>query len=122
MNRTARGVTSYHAGLSAEGIVANDYARRGHTLACTRWRGQAGEIDLIFRTESGLVFVEVKKSRSFDRAAHSLGRSQIDRIMQSAEEFAATEPAGSLTEMRFDVALVDGSGALRIVENAFSGL
>jgi putative endonuclease len=43
----------------------------------------------------------------------------MKRIYQSAEEFLGQQPNGSLTEVRFDVALVDGCGDTRIIENAF---
>ena len=41
------------------------------------------------------------------------------RIYRSAEEFIGGEPKGALTDVRFDVALVDQTGDLRILENAF---
>ena len=116
--RHHRGKTNFHAGLAAENTIAQDYERRGYAVARRRWRGVAGEIDLILRDGSGLVFVEVKQSRDFARAAQSLSSRQISRIYASAEEYLAQEPQGSLTPMRFDVALVDGSGALQIIENA----
>lgn len=114
-----RGRMSYHAGIAAENRIAQDYERRGFAIARRRWRGRAGEIDLILRDGSALIFVEVKQSRSFARAAESLSSRQMRRIYRSAEEFLAGEPAGSLTEVRFDVALVDGQGATEIIENAF---
>ncbi|MBQ0804229.1 MULTISPECIES: YraN family protein [unclassified Sulfitobacter] len=114
-----QGSVSYHAGQAAENAVARDYIRRGFTLARERWRGKRGEIDLIMRDGPDLVFVEVKKSTSFEQAALRITRRQIDRILGSAEEFIANEPNGSLTNLRFDVALVDETGQLRIVENAF---
>lgn len=114
-----QGSVSYHAGQAAENAVARDYIRRGFTLARERWRGKRGEIDLIMRHGLDLVFVEVKKSTSFEQAALRITRRQIDRICGSAEEFLASEPNGSLTNLRFDVALVDQTGQLRIVENAF---
>jgi putative endonuclease len=114
-----QGSVSYYAGQAAENAVAQDYMRRGYTLACERWRGKRGEIDLIMRSNADLIFVEVKKSQSFERAALRVSRRQIDRIMGSAEEFLAGEPNGALTNVRFDVALVDQTGQLRIVENAF---
>jgi putative endonuclease len=43
------------------------------------------------------------------------------RIYGAASEFIAGEPAGQLTPVRFDVALVDGSGQIRVIENAFAG-
>ncbi|MCV2882673.1 YraN family protein [Actibacterium sp. XHP0104] len=112
--------TGYLAGLAAEETVARDYLRRGLKLAGRRWRGRSGEIDLIARDGDGLVFVEVKKSRSFARAAERLTRRQIDRILMAAQEFCAGEPLGQLTEMRFDVALVDGAGRLEILENVLA--
>ncbi|WP_093917042.1 YraN family protein [Sulfitobacter marinus] len=114
-----QGSVSYHAGLAAENAVAQDYMRRGFTVARERWRGKRGEIDLIMRSDADLIFVEVKKSQSFARAALRVSRRQIERIMGSAEEFLAGEPNGALTNVRFDVALVDQTGQLRIVENAF---
>jgi putative endonuclease len=114
-----QGSVSYYAGQAAENAVARDYVRRGFTLASERWRGKRGEIDLIMRHGPDLVFVEVKKSKSFQHAALRITRRQMDRIFGSAEEFLANEPNGSLTNVRFDVALVDQTGQLRIVENAF---
>ena len=40
------------------------------------------------------------------------------RIRAAALEFAATLPAGQDSEMRFDVALVDGIGRIEIIVNA----
>lgn len=114
-----RGSMAHHAGASAEERIADDYARRGYTVAKKRWRGSAGEIDLIFRDGEALVFVEVKQSRSFERAAARISRRQMQRICQTAEEFAGREPKGLLTDMRFDVALVDGQGCVQVIENAF---
>jgi putative endonuclease len=106
-------------GDAAEQGIARDYERRGHSIARRRWRGRAGEVDLITRDGDALVFVEVKASRSFAQAARSLGARQMARLCAAAEEFIAGEPRGALTEMRFDVALVDATGAFEIVENAF---
>jgi putative endonuclease len=113
------GHVSYHAGLAAEDIVARDYTARAHQVAARRWRGNSGEIDLIMRDGDRVIFVEVKKSRTFTQAAQRLGRRQMDRLCASAGEFLAGEPRGQLTDMRFDLALVDGRGAVSVIENAF---
>lgn len=113
------GSVSYHAGLCAEDQVAADYARRGHGTRGHRWRGKSGEIDLIAEDGDGLIFVEVKKSRDFARAAERLNRRQMLRIYASASEYLGQMPRGQLTPVRFDVALVNGSGAIQIIENAF---
>lgn len=112
------GSVSYHAGLSAEDQVARDYQRRGYPVAAHRWRGKAGEIDLVARDGEGFVFVEVKKSRSHARAAERLSLRQIGRLYDAASEFLAQCPRGLSTMARFDVALVDGQGRVEILENA----
>lgn len=113
------GIVSYHAGLSAEDQVAADYARRGHGTRSHRWRGKSGEIDLVTQDGDGLIFVEVKKSRDFARAAERLSRRQMQRIYASASEYLGQMPMGQDTSVRFDVALVNQSGDIRIIENAF---
>ena len=113
------GSVAYHAGFVAEGAVAAHYLGDGRSIAARRWRGSAGEIDLIARDGSGLIFVEVKKSRSFARAAERVSRRQMERIYAAASEFLAGEPGGQNTDVRFDVALVDDVGRIKILENAF---
>lgn len=114
------GLTSYLAGQSAEYAVEADYRRRGYPVAARRWRGSRGELDLVLRDGERLIFVEVKKSRDFARAAERLKPAQIRRIWGAAQEFVASEPKGLLTDMRFDVALVNQHGELRILENAYA--
>ena len=61
----------------------------------------------------------MKKARDFARAAARVSARQMERLCAAAEEFLGQEPGGLLTDMRFDVALVNASGEHRIVENAF---
>ena len=114
-----RGLTAYHAGVAAEEIVAQRYARGGRSVLAKRWRGSAGEIDLVVQDGDGVVFVEVKKSRSHAQAAARLTRRQMDRIYSAGSEFLATQPRGQLTDVRFDLALVDEAGRVDVIENAF---
>lgn len=117
--RRTRGSTGYHAGVSAEESVARDYERRGYPIAGRRWRGQGGEIDLVVRDGDGLIFIEVKKSHDFERAALRLSGRQMMRLQQAAEEFLGTQPRGALTDVRFDVALVNAHGEIHVIESAF---
>lgn len=113
------GTTSYHGGLAAESIVALTYERDGRPIVNRRWRGRGGEIDLIAKDGEGFIFVEVKKSGDFDRAAQRLRRHQMDRLCATAAEFVGGQPLGQSTEMRFDLALVNASGEVQIIKNAF---
>ena len=105
-------------GLAAEDRVANRLEGQGLSILARRWRGKGGEIDLICADGPVTVFVEVKSAPDFARAADSLGPRQIARIRAAALEFVATLPAGQDSEMRFDVALVDGIGRIEIIANA----
>jgi putative endonuclease len=114
------GARSYQAGLAAEAQVEQLYTRSGRQVCARRWRGSAGEIDLIARDGAEVIFIEVKHSKTHAMAAEHLSHAQMARIYGAASEFIGGEPAGQLTPVRFDVALVDGRGQIAIVENAFA--
>ncbi|MDM7459701.1 MAG: YraN family protein [Paracoccus sp. (in: a-proteobacteria)] len=117
--RQRRGRVAHLAGLMAEDCVRRHYIASGATLLASRWRGQSGEIDLIFRQNDELIFVEVKKAENHALAAKRLSVSQIDKICQTACEFCESLGQDSLTPMRFDVALVDTFGRIDVIANAF---
>ena len=114
------GSRSYHAGLAAEQLVEQAYARAGRPICARRWRGSAGEIDLVARDGAEVIFIEVKQSKTHAMAAEHLTARQMARIYRAASEFIGGEPAGQLTAVRFDVALVDRQGRIEILENAFA--
>lgn len=118
-DRVQRGRTAYSAGRLAEETVARTYRQQGYEPVAERWRARSGEIDLILRRGGEYVFVEVKKSASHDRAAERIGGCQIARICNAALEYCGRLPTGQMTPMRFDAALVDQLGRVRILENAF---
>lgn len=117
--RIARGAAAFVSGMMAEDAVAARYRQQGHEVLARRWRGRGGEVDLIVRDDRDIVFVEVKKAATTELAAWRLGRRQMDRICLSAAEYCDRFRAGSLTPMRFDVALVDDFGRVEIIPNAF---
>lgn len=111
------GAKSYHKGLLAEEQVEAAYLKDGASLLARRWRSGGGEIDLIFKTPATLIFVEVKSSKTLDRAAAMLGPRQIARLISAGEIWLAKN-GGLDQNTRFDVALVDANGGLRRIENA----
>ena len=118
-DRQLQGMISYRVGHLAEDAVARLYQGLGYRLEARCWRGVCGEIDLVFRHGGGWGFVEVKSSKTWARAAESLSRRQIGRVQNAALEFMAQAPKYRSTDMRFDVALVDGMGQIDVIENAF---
>ena len=115
-----RGQRAYLSGLAAERAVAAAYDTRGADLLEARWRGKAGEIDLIFKHEGIYIFCEVKAARSFDAALERLRPAQMQRIHLAASEYVGRVPEGQLADMRFDLAVVNGEGAVQICAGAFS--
>lgn len=113
------GELAYHAGLAAEDQVAQVYVDRGASLLARRWRSRWGEIDLIFQEGDRVVFVEVKRAKRHDWALERVSPRQIARIHATAELYLDAEANGSLTEARVDIATVDGTGRVEILENAF---
>jgi putative endonuclease len=109
---------NYHAGLAAEDMVLRSYQSAGYTLQARRFRGLRGEIDLVLGRGAAVIFVEVKKSKSFEAAMARIGAGQIARIYNTANEYLGTQPNGLLTEARFDVALVNSHGEVKVLENA----
>ena len=94
------GLRSYHAGLAAEASVERYYAASGRDVCARRWRGAAGEIDLIARDGAEVIFIEVKQSATHAEAAEHLTPRQIARIYASASDFLSGEPDGQATPAR----------------------
>lgn len=115
--RANRGYVAHFSGLAAEAQVAAEYQLRGYRLAAERWRGDAGEIDLIFENTEGFVFVEVKKAKYVDAAVGRLSTRQLQRIVSAGEKFLGAQPNGLLTPARVDLAAVGGLGDVSILEN-----
>ena len=80
--------------------------------------GAAGEIDLIFADDNVLIFIEVKKNRSHDAAWRNLSHTQQKLIYRPATEYLVDTVRSLATNMRFDVALADRQGNIRMMENA----
>ncbi|MGI9391907.1 MAG: YraN family protein [Boseongicola sp.] len=117
MNRRVAGQKNYYDGIAAEAVIERRYLIEGSEVIARRWRGLSGEIDLVFRKGSDVIFVEVKKAKDFSDAAYRLSERQLARIASAAEEFVAEEALGSLTPIRIDLALVNQHGESSIIKN-----
>ncbi len=115
----ASGLGAHQSGLAAEEAALRLYRAEGATLLAARWRCPEGEIDLIVELEGAIVFVEVKARRSLGAAAAALSPRQWQRLGAAAERYLAEQTCGT-RPCRFDVVLVDGSGAVERIENAHS--
>lgn len=114
-----RGTRNDLAGRSAEDAIARWYETMGASVQDRRGRSEVGEIDLIVHDGPQLVFVEVKKSRSHAVALARLSDRQMQRIYRAGACYLADKGTDMDTDIRFDVALVDSTGAIEILQNAF---
>ncbi len=110
---------NYHAGLLAEASVLRHFTQAGYSVLARRFRGARGEIDLIVSRDALIVFVEVKKSSSFEAALARMTPAQTRRIFQTAEEFLARQNLSTLSDTRFDIALVNVTGQVEVMEGVF---
>ncbi|MCL4117012.1 UNVERIFIED_CONTAM: hypothetical protein GTU68_017942 [Idotea baltica] len=111
--------TNYYAGHLAEDVVARKYQAAGFDLISKRFRRREGEIDLVLGHANKLYFVEVKKSSSFEKAAQRITSKQIERIKNAALRFLSDTGRVLETDMRFDAALVNETGQVKVIANAF---
>ena len=112
-------VAAFRSGLSAECRAAALLVSKGFRSVARRWKSPVGEIDIVARRRSLMVFVEVKARSNLDDAAESLTKQQQTHIANAAEAFIATYPDPSVTEMRFDAILVVPGKMPRHIPGAF---
>ena len=91
----------------------------GWTIIGRRLRTAAGEIDLVADRGGLTVFVEVKSRPALTEAATSLGRRQQARLIAAAGLLLSVNPDWGASGVRFDVILVDASGRVRRIADAF---
>ena len=95
-------------GAAAEAQAARFLASRGLTIVARNFRTRHGEIDLIARDGSTLVFVEVRRraSTAFGGAAASITAAKQARWTLAARAYLAR--FASPPPCRFDAVLLDG--------------
>jgi len=115
--RQRRGQRNHLAGQAAEMQIARYYERRGYRLMHARWRGRAGELDLVMQGIEQVVFIEVKSSKTLAGAIEMVTPAKLGRITQVAGEYLGGLPSGELTPSRVDIACVDRQGSIEVTEN-----
>ena len=102
------------AGVKAEALAAEYLEAHGATIVERNFRRRCGEIDLIVRDGSVLVFVEVRlRTRSdFGGAAASITAAKRLRMTRAAGLFLAR--LARTPPCRFDAVLLDALDATRI--------
>jgi putative endonuclease len=108
---------AFRTGISAESRAAALLVAKGFRIVARRWRSPVGEIDIVARRRTLLVFVEVKARNNLDDAAESVSPRQ--RIAAAAEAWLATYPDANIKDIRFDAMLVAPGKMPRHITGAF---
>ena len=107
-------------GTEYEQKAAEWLENHGYKILCRNFRGPLGEIDIIARQDSCLVFVEVKY-RSGSKSGHpeeAVSREKQRRISRTADYYRLKKRIGEKTACRFDVMAIENE-EIRYYENAF---
>jgi len=111
-------------GTDGEDAVALWYGERGAELLDRNWRVREGELDLVLRWGTTLVFCEVKTRRSaaFGSPFEAVTRSKQQRLRRLGARWLAEHEVRA-AQVRFDVAAVTwppgGSPAIDVSTDAF---
>lgn len=117
--RQAQGSAAHTRGVAAEAAACAALVADGWVILARRLRTAAGEIDLVAERAGLLAIVEVKARPSLADAAAALAPRQRARLMAAAAIVVAEHPEWGVAGMRFDVMLVDATGRVRRVSDAF---
>jgi putative endonuclease len=91
------------AGAWGEALAARYLEKKRYKLVAANYRSRFGEIDLIVRSRTHLVFVEVKlrKSDRFARASEFVDQRKQERLRTTAAMYLSENPTELFS--RFDV-------------------
>ena len=110
MDRSLSGLISYVTGHAAETKAVNFLKKKGYRLLCRNFYPKRGiganEIDLIMLDKNTLVFIEVKKRSSFDKAIEVVDERLQRRLFKGAQFFLSSSPKYENMDCRFDVVLI----------------
>jgi putative endonuclease len=110
-------------GPAAEKLAAEFLQRNGLRLIESNFRCRFGEVDLILRDGSTIVFAEVRlrSHPGFGGAAASITQAKQARIVSTAQFYLQQHRTN--LPCRFDAVLLDSLDAKRVewIRNAFEG-
>jgi putative endonuclease len=110
---------AFRTGISAESRAAAFLIAKGFRILARRWRSPVGEIDIVARRRTLLIFVEVKARDTLDDAAWSVTPRQRARIIAAAEAWLARFADPRIQDIRFDAVLVAPRSIPRHIPAAF---
>jgi putative endonuclease len=95
-------------GHAAESAACRYLEDQGLILLARNYRSRFGEIDLIMRDQTTLVFVEVRQRRSeaYGTPAETVGVRKQAKLRATAEHYLQQNPQESQKPCRFDIVAI----------------
>lgn len=111
-------------GNRGEALAVKQMKKLGYEILERNYRGQAGEIDIIAKKDTYIVFTEVKYRKDTEKGtpAEAVDFRKQQHIIGTAEAYIAEQALGEDVDFRFDVAEVlthGGKTYFRYTEDAF---
>jgi putative endonuclease len=110
---------AFRTGISAESRAAAFLIAKGFRILARRWKSPVGEIDIVARRRSLLLFRRGQGARETDDAAWSVTERQRLRIVAAAEAWLARYTDDRIRDIRFDAMLVAPGRIPRHIPSAF---
>lgn len=123
---------TYQRGRRAEQAAIDYLRQQGLKLVCRNYRAPCGEIDIVMRDGTTLVFVEVRyrADEKFCRAIETIGNIKQSRLRATAEHYlqrqhlddASHDSDSASDNCRFDVITISGPDKILVynwLANAF---
>ena len=112
-----------HDGKFAEFIARLYFRLKGYKIVAKNHKGAlkmpAGEVDFIASKSKTLVFVEVKKRQTIEKASYAIKPAQQKRIVNAAKLFIKQNKSYQNFNVRFDAVLVAFPLKIVHIQNAW---
>jgi putative endonuclease len=119
MSEAASRRRAFRYGLSGESVAAWFLRLQGYRILARRYRTPAGEVDIVARRGTCLVFVEVKARAAVSTALEAITPRQQRRVAAAARSWVARHPGDAALTLRFDAIFVAPSRWPLHIANAF---
>lgn len=96
-----------HLGDLAEQKVLHYFENIGFEYVAKNFKKRTGEIDLIMKNQTHIVFIEVKYRRQFDDFENIIDDKKIEKIYNTIEKFFIDFPHLNYLQTRIDIVFID---------------
>lgn len=110
--------SNHASGVDAEELACQHLCKQGFSITHVRYKSKHGEIDIIAEKKNLLIFVEVKKRKSFGED-DPISTTQKKRIINTALHYLSVHSEKNELDMRFDSIMIDSTNKLSHIEDAW---